>query len=119
MSRNAHYLQKHGLPEQELVERLECDQNGKCVICFAPITLGRTAVVDHDHETKVVRGILCYRCNLGLGHFNDDAWLLRNALEYLLAFLECHNEKATEREEYNRLAKEIYGDEPWRQLPGM
>lgn len=39
--------------------------------------------IDHDHETGVIRGILCDRCNHGLGHFRDDPKLLMNAIAYL------------------------------------
>ena len=109
LTRDQHYLQKYGLSEQELAERLERDQDGKCEICRAVIVLGRTAVVDHDHESKrKVRGILCHRCNQGLGHFNDDPRMVRDALRYLVDSL-----SEAKLEKYNYWAKEVYGDEPW------
>lgn len=38
---------------------------------------------DHDHTTKQVRGILCRKCNLALGHVNDSTKLLRGLIEYI------------------------------------
>tara|TARA_R110000744_G_scaffold25672_5_gene63626 strand:+ start:255 stop:860 length:606 start_codon:yes stop_codon:yes gene_type:complete len=40
-------------------------------------------VVDHNHKTGKVRGVLCSGCNLGLGHFNDDTSKLENAIKYI------------------------------------
>ena len=42
-------------------------------------------VFDHCHNKKHVRGRLCNKCNMGLGHFNDDIGNLLSAIEYLLA----------------------------------
>lgn len=51
----------------------------ECVICgsYEPL------VVDHDHKTGKIRGMLCNHCNRGLGHFRDDPELLVFAAEYL------------------------------------
>ena len=53
----------------------------ECVICGTEETL----VVDHDHTTGKVRGMLCNHCNRGLGHFRDDPTLLEFAAQYLYA----------------------------------
>jgi hypothetical protein len=42
-------------------------------------------VVDHDHETEKVRGVLCTMCNTGLGKLGDNVEGLTRALEYLNA----------------------------------
>ena len=53
----------------------------KCVICGSNEKL----VVDHDHKTNKIRGMLCNHCNFGLGHFKDDPMLLEFAAQYLYA----------------------------------
>lgn len=51
----------------------------ECVICGSDEPL----VVDHDHKTGKIRGMLCNHCNRGLGHFRDDPELLQFAAIYL------------------------------------
>ena len=53
----------------------------ECVICGDEGQL----VVDHDHFTNKVRGLLCNHCNRGLGHFRDSPMLLEFAAQYLYA----------------------------------
>ena len=67
-------------------------QDGKCMICRSPLAKYKghgdspTACVDHDHETGQVRGLLCRKCNTGIGCFNDSPDLMDSAIEYLLKF---------------------------------
>lgn len=58
-------------------------QSGACAICREPSKQHRRLSVDHDHRTGLARGLLCHRCNLGLGHFEDDVERLRTAIAYL------------------------------------
>lgn len=53
----------------------------QCTICGDETNL----VVDHCHETNKIRGLLCNRCNKGLGLFRDDPDLLEFARIYLLS----------------------------------
>jgi hypothetical protein len=69
---------KYGLSPERFADILT-DQGGVCPICGAKDP-GDT---DHCHETGRVRGILCGKCNRGLGHFCDQPALLRAAIEYL------------------------------------
>lgn len=56
-------------------------QRGLCLLCgVKPKT---QLVVDHDHVTDKVRGLICYRCNVGLGSFLDSEKLLQRAIVYL------------------------------------
>ncbi|MFC9974448.1 endonuclease VII domain-containing protein [Spirillospora sp. NPDC127200] len=69
---------RYGITEAEM-KVLRERQGGICVIC-----LGSPAVhVDHSHLTGLVRGMLCFRCNGGLGQFEDDVWRVKEAADYL------------------------------------
>jgi hypothetical protein len=70
--------------ERELLNR----QLGVCAICGKgeEKTRGhskRSLSIDHNHQTNVVRGLLCGSCNEGLGYFCDDPRLLERAIDYL------------------------------------
>lgn len=54
-------------------------QKGQCAICGQTEKL----VIDHCHSTDKVRGLLCIKCNWGLGHFQDSVERLLAAAEYL------------------------------------
>lgn len=59
-------------------------QDGKCGICEKELDFfAKDTCLDHDHDTNIVRGILCGRCNLGLGHMKDSVQVLRSAIAYL------------------------------------
>lgn len=55
---------------------------GRCEICQCDLHFD-DANIDHDHETRAVRGLLCRTCNIGLGYFRDDPELMTVALQYL------------------------------------
>lgn len=55
----------------------------ECTICGEVDAKG--LVVDHCHTSNTVRGMLCNRCNMGLGLFRDDPFLLEFARIYLLS----------------------------------
>lgn len=77
------YLQKlkskYGLSEDDLLSML-AKQDGKCGICDSDDV---RLVVDHSHVTQIVRGMLCHKCNAGLGMFGDSVSILANAIKYL------------------------------------
>lgn len=56
-------------------------QGGACAICGEKPSI--RLVVDHDHETGAVRGLLCNPCNLALGLFKDDSSRLGSAVTYV------------------------------------
>ena len=60
------------------------DQGGCCALCDThQMDMDRKLVVDHDHDTGVVRGLLCNMCNSALGTFGDNIEGLERAINYL------------------------------------
>jgi hypothetical protein len=69
---------------REQYELLLKNQNNKCAICKTEYgTTNKKFSVDHCHDSNLVRGLLCSRCNLGLGYFKDDINLLEKAIYYI------------------------------------
>jgi len=70
---------------------VDVTQYSYCVICKETLVPGRGTVVDHDHNCcpgqkscgSCVRGVLCNRCNVGLGMFKDSPALLIQAATYV------------------------------------
>lgn len=59
-------------------------QHGKCGICEKEMGfLDKETCVDHDHKSGLVRGILCGKCNRGLGCMEDDVVRIKAAIAYL------------------------------------
>ena len=76
---NSRGAYRHSISDEVLAELKATVK--QCVICGDETKL----VVDHDHKTGEVRGLLCNHCNRGLGHFRDDPALLEFAVQYLFA----------------------------------
>ena len=74
-------LKKFGLTF-ELYAEMEKKQKGRCAICGGRPGKRRLHI-DHDHKTKKVRGLLCTRCNVGLGMFRDNIKLMEKGAKYL------------------------------------
>ncbi|WP_084773465.1 endonuclease domain-containing protein [Nonomuraea candida] len=73
-----HLKRRYGITEDDFA-RMLARQGGLCAICqVVPGTF-----VDHCHRTGAVRGVLCFNCNNGLGHFGDNTVLLELAALYL------------------------------------
>ena len=72
---------KYGITEADYAKLLK-KQKGRCAICGRPPKKILLAV-DHDHKTKQVRGLLCFRCNYGLPWFSSDDQILAHAAAYI------------------------------------
>lgn len=78
---------RYGITSTEVANLLEA-QGGRCGICGQGLTIGNKNLhVDHDHDTKEVRGVLCRQCNQGIGLFAEDIVRMENAIAYLKEFL--------------------------------
>jgi len=79
-------LKKYGLSVKDW-QLLFDKQEGKCAICGKHQSeLSVALAVDHNHVTGKIRGLLCTKCNTGLGCYNSDeehAFLLKKAVLYL------------------------------------
>lgn len=76
-TRRGHY--RNSISDEDLKRLLETIN--ECVICGVQAAL----VVDHDHVTGKVRGLLCNKCNMAIGLLQDDPMLLEFAKMYLIA----------------------------------
>ncbi|MFG2019728.1 endonuclease VII domain-containing protein [Actinomadura geliboluensis] len=77
-SRNYLLKLRYGVTEEQ-VGKMVAEQGGVCAICLR----ADAKHVDHSHLTGVVRRILCFKCNGGLGQFRDDPDRMRLAANYL------------------------------------
>jgi hypothetical protein len=59
------------------------NQDNKCLICNNKFKNSRDTHIDHCHKTKKVRGLLCSRCNCGIGLLREDINILENAIKYI------------------------------------
>ena len=84
--KKTHLKRYYNLSIEDYKEKLK-EQNHKCAICGVDeADLSKALHVDHDHNTKEVRGLLCISCNVGLGHFKDDSNLLLEPINYLIKY---------------------------------
>lgn len=80
---------RYKLSETDYLNLLE-KQNNLCAICGCletaldkNLNLPKALAVDHCHTTGKIRGLLCSKCNIGLGNFQDNISYLEKAIKYL------------------------------------
>jgi len=91
-------LARYGITVVEY-ERLLRKQDGACAICRRECMSGKRLSVDHCHRTGKVRGLLCSKCNTGLGLFDDMIAVLRKAIVYLQS--STHGKEITHEQKAN------------------
>ena len=75
-------LKTSGFTQEEYEAKLK-EQNYRCAICGTTDSGPMDFHADHDHNTNQKRGILCHKCNTGLGLLKDNVETLCAAIEYL------------------------------------
>lgn len=73
---------KYGLTIEIFDLMLE-DQDFNCKTCGILFNNRKGIFVDHCHKNNNVRGLLCYSCNIALGHLKDNIQTLKNMITYL------------------------------------
>ncbi len=88
--RNRQIVKRYGITLEEY-EQMFAAQKGVCAICKNPETkldirhgTIKQLAVDHCHNSKKVRGLLCQRCNIGLGRIGDSIEIARAMVTYLI-----------------------------------
>jgi hypothetical protein len=86
-SRNYHLKLKYNLtPEQ--YDEMYNQQDGRCAICnIHQSGLKKNFMIDHNHTTNAVRGLLCGNCNTAIGLLDDSIELIIKAAEYLKKYV--------------------------------
>jgi hypothetical protein len=77
--RNSQLRNTYGITLQDYNNMYD-SQNGNCLICETKFNV---LVVDHNHKTGKVRGLLCRNCNTALGFLKDNILFFKNAIKYL------------------------------------
>lgn len=77
------------------------EQGGVCAICGGGAKENRYLHIDHDHShhddrrrgcPNCLRGLLCEKCNRGIGSFDDDTGRLLSAVEYINKYKQVKEE---------------------------
>jgi hypothetical protein len=80
-ARHRQTVSRYGITLEEYAAMFAA-QDGRCAVCRTPGGVRRLSV-DHHHQTGQVRELLCGKCNVGIGQFNEDPELLTLAIRYL------------------------------------
>ena len=80
-------LKKYGVTVERYNEMLKAQSN-RCAICEIEFVLtgskeqlNKLPCIDHSHQTNKVRGLLCRKCNIALGHI--ESGFTEKAYNYL------------------------------------
>lgn len=91
---------KYGMTLEDY-EVMFAEQGGVCKICGTdnPHNRWRVFAVDHCHDTGKIRGLLCNKCNRGMGLLDDNPDRLLAAANYLLSHKNITQEEKKKKKE--------------------
>jgi len=81
-ARSNHLKYTYGITKDQYNSLLQL-QNELCAICQQKETIHKYLLVDHDHLTNKIRGLLCSNCNVALGRFKYNTEVIMMAIKYL------------------------------------
>src|ERR1035437_2791733 len=83
-ARRSNLKHNYGLSEDQYDILLQT-QNGHCCTCLRTPAdeHHKRLFVDHNHTTRIIRGLLCSRCNSILGYSYENPETLRTLALYL------------------------------------
>jgi len=86
--KNSYLFKKYGITLEQYNIMIK-NQNNTCCICkdvsrqdVRQDTIVALAV-DHNHQTGAIRGLLCSKCNVGLGYLKDSISIISKGIVYL------------------------------------
>lgn len=82
-SKNQNLKWNYGITLEDF-DRMALEQNNTCAICKSDNSqFTKSLFVDHCHKTGKIRGLLCKKCNSGIGFLGETVEALQRAIEYL------------------------------------
>jgi hypothetical protein len=81
--RNVTLKSLYGITSEQF-DAMARSQDGRCAVCRKKTT---RLVVDHDHATGEVRGLLCHGCNIGIARLGDSGEAAQDTIKSALAYV--------------------------------
>jgi hypothetical protein len=81
-NRNSSLKRDYGITQDDY-EDMWIKQGGKCAVCERDDNNGKRFVIDHKHDTEIIRGLLCGNCNRAISLMKDNPDILEKAAKYL------------------------------------
>ena len=79
LNKRNHLRYRYGLTLEEVADMM-LDQGNACAVCG---TENGRLVIDHNHDTGKIRGLLCDSCNCAIGFVKEDPKIIKSLLKYL------------------------------------